>query len=260
MTENDEVVMTITKSIGRTARRAAPAHDVGRSSPLGANVVEGGVTFSLFSRRATGVELVRFDREDDAKPSRVIRIDPVTNRTYHYWHVFVPKVSPGQIYGCRVHGPSNPAHGLRFDPTKILLDPYARGVVIPKNYDREAASRGGDNAATAIKSVVVEPGAYDSEGDLPLCRPSSRTIIYEMHVRGFTCHPSSGVGEKTRGTYAGLFEKIPYLRELGITAVELLQSPFSEDSNSSCRRPGARGYATKRRAAWRPATTGPWRP
>ena len=95
-------------------------------------------------------------------------------------------------------------------------------MVVPKNYDREAAKRAGDNAATAMKSVVVDPGAYDWEGDLPLSRPSSRTIIYEMHVRGFTRHPSSGVAEKTRGTFAGLIEKIPYLQGLGITAVELL--------------------------------------
>ena len=129
---------------------------------------------------------------------------------------------PGQIYGYRVEGPSAPASGLRFDSTKVLLDPYGRGVVVPKDYDREAARRAGDNAATAMKSVVVDPGDYDWEGDVPLGRPSARTIIYEMHVRGFTRHPSSGVGEKTRGTYAGLIEKIPYLQQLGITAVELL--------------------------------------
>ncbi len=115
-----------------------------------------------------------------------------------------------------------PERGLRFDPTKVLLDPYGRGVVVPKNYGREAAQREGDNAATAMKSVVVDPGAYDWEGDAPLVLPSARTIIYEMHVRGFTRHPSSGVGDKTRGTYAGLIEKIPYLRQLGVTAVELL--------------------------------------
>ena len=195
---------------------------VGRSSPAGATVVDGGVNFSVFSRTATGVELLFFDREDAAAPSRAIRIDPATNRTYHYWHVFVPGVRPGQIYGYRVAGPSAPESGLRFDPTKVLLDPYGRGVVVPKNYGREAAQREGDNAATAMKSVVVDPGAYDWEGDAPLALPSVRTIIYEMHVRGFTRHPSSGVGDKTRGTYAGLIEKIPYLRQLGVTAVELL--------------------------------------
>ncbi len=105
---------------------------------------------------------------------------------------------------------------------KVLLDPYGRGVVIPQSYDREAAVRKGDNCATSMKSLVVDPTAYDWEGDVPLRRPTSRTIIYEMHVRGFTRHPNSGVGERTRGTYAGLIEKIPYLRDLGITAVELL--------------------------------------
>src|SRR5947209_2706395 len=194
----------------------------GRSSPLGATVADGGVNFSLFSRTATGVELLFFDREDDAHPSRVVPIDPATNRTYHYWHVFVPGVLPGQAYGYRVEGPSAPARGLRFDPAKVLLDPYGRGVVVPKNHDREAARREGDTAATAMKSVVVDPGAYDWEGDVPLARPSARTIIYEMHVRGFTRHPNSGVGETTRGNYAGLVEKIPYLRQLGVTAVELL--------------------------------------
>src|SRR5437868_5233068 len=117
---------------------------VGRSSPLGATVGDGGVNFSLYSRRATGVELLFFDREDDATPARVVRIDPATNRTYHYWHVFVTGVRPGQVYGYRVDGPSAPASGLRFDPAKVLLDPYGRGVVVPKNYDREAARRGGE--------------------------------------------------------------------------------------------------------------------
>ena len=195
---------------------------IGRSSPLGATVVPGGVNFSIYSRNASGVELVFFEREDDARPSRVITIDPAANRTYHYWHVFAPGVKEGQLYGYRVHGPFDPASGMRFDPTKVLLDPYGRGVVVPKNYSREAACRKGDNAGVAMKSVVVDPDTYDWGGDAVLCRPASRTIIYEMHVRGFTRHASSGVSEKTRGTYAGLSEKIPYLQQLGVTAVELL--------------------------------------
>jgi isoamylase len=194
----------------------------GQSFPLGATVVPGGVNFSVFSRNASSVELLFFDREDDAQPERVVSIDPVSNRTYHYWHVFVPRVQPGQLYGYRVHGKRDPANGLRFDPTKVLLDPYGRGVAVPANYSRYAAGREGDNAATSMKSIVVDPSAYDWEGDGTVCRPLSRTIIYEMHLRGFTRHPSSGVPEKTRGTYAGLIEKIPYLQQLGITAVELL--------------------------------------
>jgi glycogen operon protein len=111
---------------------------------------------------------------------------------------------------------------MRFDSTKILLDPYSRGVVVPKNYSREAGRHPGDNCATAMKSVVVHPSTYDWEGDVPLKHPSSRTIIYEVHVRGFTCHASSGLPADLRGTYAGLVQKIPYLKQLGITAVELL--------------------------------------
>jgi isoamylase len=194
----------------------------GRSSPLGASVVPGGVNFSVYSRSASAVELLLFDRDDNRQPSRVIPIDPVENRTYHYWHVFVPGLRQGQLYGYRVHGPRDPASGLWFDPDKVLLDPYGRGVAVPAGYSRDAATLSGDNAPAAMKSVVVDSADYDWEGDRAPCHPSTRTIIYEMHVRGFTRHPSSGLSAKTRGTYAGLIEKIPYLQQLGITAVELL--------------------------------------
>jgi glycogen operon protein len=195
---------------------------VGVAAPLGASPDRRGTNFSAFSRHATGVEILLFDRADDAKAARTIRLDPVTSRTYHYWHAFVPGVVAGQIYGYRVEGPADPAAGLRFDPAKVLLDPYGRAVVVPEGYDRQATRAAGDTAATAMKSVVVDPSDYDWEGDAPLRTPAARTIVYEMHVRGFTRHPSSGVDEKRRGTYAGLVEKIPYLRRLGITAVELL--------------------------------------
>jgi isoamylase len=204
----------------------------GQTYPLGATVLPGGVNFSVFSRGASAVELLLFDREDDPQRARVIPIDSAANRTYHYWHVFVPDVQPGQLYGYRVQGPFDPARGMRFDPAKVLLDPYGRGVVVPKNYSREAARLEGDNAATAMKSVVVDPYAYDWGGDTVLRRPSSRTIIYEMHVRGFTRHPSSSVPDNLRGTYAGLVEKIPYLQQLGITAIELL-SLFQFDAQDA---------------------------
>ena len=199
-----------------------PASTTGRSFPVGATLVSGGANFSVFSRSAAGISLLLFDRVDDSRPSRVIPIDPLTNLTYHYWHVFIPGIEAGQIYGFRAYGPFDPVRGFRFDPSKLLLDPYGRAVVVPKNYSRCAACQEGDNTATAMKSVVTDPHAYDWEGDLPLNRPWSRTIIYEMHVRGFTAHPSSGLPESKRGTYAGLIEKIPYLQQLGITAVELL--------------------------------------
>ena len=201
---------------------AACNTSTGRSSPIGATLVSGGANFSLFSRTATGIELLLFDIADDARPTRIIPIDPLTNRTYHYWHVFVPSVQAGQIYGYRAYGPFAPERGLRFDPSKLLLDPYGRAVAVPKNYSRAAICRGSDGVASAMKSVVTDTRSYDWEGDVPLHRPWSRTIIYEMHVRGFTAHPSSGLPESNRGTYAGLVEKIPYLQQLGISAVELL--------------------------------------
>jgi glycogen operon protein len=173
----------------------------------------------------------------------VVPIDPTTNRTYHYWHAFVPGAQPGQLYGYRVQGPSDPAAGLRFDAGKVLLDPYGRGVVVPKGYSREAAQRQGDNTATAMKNVVVDPRAYDWEGDAPLQRPCTRTIIYETHVRGFTRHASSGLAENLRGTYAGLIEKIPYLKDLGITAVELLPVFQYDPQDAPPGRPNYWGYA-----------------
>jgi isoamylase len=194
----------------------------GRSAPLGATVERGGVNFSLYSRTATQIELLLFDSADEP-PSRVIRFDPADNRLYHYWNIFVPGLQPGQLYGYRAHGPFDPAQGgLRFDPSKVLLDPYGRGVVVPKGYNRDDARDAGDNAITAMKSVVEDPRAYNWEGDMPLHRPASQTVIYEMHVRGFTRHPSSGLPDDISGTFAGLIEKIPYLQDLGITAVELL--------------------------------------
>jgi isoamylase len=194
----------------------------GRSSPLGATSSPGGVNFSIFSRHAAGVQLLLFDKVDDAKASRVIRLDPSANRTYHYWHVLVPDVRPGQLYAYRVEGAFDPSIGMRFDPAKVLLDPYGRGIVVPEAYGRDAARSPGDNAGTSMKNVVVDVAAYDWEGDAPLRRPSSQTIVYEMHIGGFTRHPSSGLAEHRRGTFAGLIEKIPYLQRLGITAVELL--------------------------------------
>lgn len=215
----------------------------GRSSPLGATVSSDGTNFSVYSKHAKRIELLLFDCVDDARPERAISIDPATNRTYHYWHVFVPGVKAGQIYGYRVDGGFDPLSGMRFDPAKVLLDPYGRATVVPKNYSRDAARLKGDNARTAIKSVVTDPRTYDWEGDAPLETPSSRTIVYEMHVRGFTCHPSSGVAEKKRGTFAGLIEKIPYLKELGVTAVELMPVFQFDAQDAPSERANYWGYA-----------------
>jgi len=194
----------------------------GQCFPLGATVRGDGVNFSVFSRNATSLELLLFDRADDPRPARIIPLDPLANRTFYYWHARVRGIGPGQLYGYRAHGPFAPEQGHRFDGAKVLLDPYARAVMYGDNYSREAARRPGDNCPHAMKSTVVDLRGYDWEGDAPLRLPYARSVIYELHVGGFTRHPSSGVRPGRRGTFAGLTEKIPYLKDLGITAVELL--------------------------------------
>lgn len=194
----------------------------GVAYPLGATIQPDGVNFSVHSKSCSYIELLLFDDVNDHRPSRVIRLNPSTNRSLHYWHVFVRGLSAGQVYAFRAAGPHLPERGLRFDATKVLLDPYGRSVAVPKDYDRAAAKCPGDNTPYAMKSVVVDLTNYDWEGDTPIRRCYSKTVIYEMHVRGFTQHPSSGVSEEARGTYRGILEKIPYLKDLGVTAIELL--------------------------------------
>jgi isoamylase len=209
-------------TIRKVETASLPPVEIGSSAPLGATIVPGGVNFSVFSKHATLVELLLFDDEAAAAPARVVPLSAPAHRTYHYWHVTVPGLRPGQVYAYRAHGPFAPERGQRFDGEKVLLDPYGLAVAVPASFERWAASRPGGNAATAMKSVVADPASYDWEGDRPINRPFTETIIYELHVRGFTNHPSSGIAAATRGTYAGLIEKIPYLKELGVTAVELL--------------------------------------
>jgi glycogen operon protein len=194
----------------------------GRGFPIGAQVSRSGVNFCVYSRGCTAMDLLLFERPSDLEPARVISLDPKINCTYNYWHIFVPGLKAGQLYAYRADGPYDPDQGLRFDRSKALLDPYGRSLVFPRGYDREAAKRYGEQLCCAPKSVVVDPSTYDWDGDLPLHRPFSKTVIYEMHAAGFTKNPNSGVDADRRGTYAGLIERIPYLQDLGITAVELL--------------------------------------
>ena len=194
----------------------------GSSYPLGATIQPGGVNFSVFSRNAASMELLLFRNAADPRPAQVIPFDPKKNRTFHYWHIFVPGLEAGQIYAFRADGPDDPESGHRYSPDKLLLDPYGRAIARPEDYSRVSAGQPGDNTPTAMKSVVADTSLYDWEGDAPLQRPYSETIIYEMHLAGFTRHASSGIDPSKRGTYAGLVERIPYLQELGVTAVELL--------------------------------------
>jgi isoamylase len=204
------------------ANKNPAIHMHGRSFPLGATLYPEGVNFSVFSKGSESVQLLLFDHVDDPKPSRVVELDRWTNRTYHYWHVFLPGITAGQLYAYRVRGPFDPERGLRFDPDKVLLDPYGRCVARPAAYSRDAARKPGDNTASAMKSVVADLSTYDWGDDAPLRRPFTKTVVYELHVGGFTRHPNSDIDPARRGTYAGLIEKIPYLQDMGISAVELL--------------------------------------
>ncbi len=211
----------------------------GQTYPLGATAYPEGVNFSVFSKHATAIELLLFDTDESPQPSQVIKLDPEHYKTFYYWHVFVKGLTAGQIYAYRVYGPYEPELGLRYDGQKVLLDPYTRAVVGWVQYDRDAAIEPGDNCAQAHKSVVVDPHTYDWEDDQPLRIPYSRSVIYEMHVGGFTRHPNSGIAPEKRGTYAGLIEKIPYLQELGVTAVELLPIHQFDEQDSP---PGLTNY------------------
>lgn len=191
----------------------------GSAYPPGAKLKTGGVNFSIFSRHATAVELLLFEKEDSPEPFQIIHLRKDANRTFFSWHVFVDNLPVGTWYCWRLDGPYQPKEtGLRFDKQKHLLDPWARAVS-HKRWQRSKACIPGDNGKTAMRCAVVDEH-YDWEGDRPLAIRSEKAIIYELHVRGFTRHTSSKV--KHPGTFAGLIEKIPYLQALGITHVELL--------------------------------------
>ncbi len=192
----------------------------GRSQPLGATPDATGVNFSVFSQYASRVELLLFDRHDAPEPSRVLVLDPDRNRSYHFWHCHVAGLAAGQVYAYRMDGPQDTKEsGTRFAPRKVLLDPYARANVNTL-WEPLRALGPEDNCAHSMRSMVVDLAAYDWEGDRPLRTPLADTVIYELHVGGLTASPTSGVNHP--GTFAAVVEKIPYLRELGVTAVELM--------------------------------------
>ena len=222
--------------------RAQTEVESGRSFPLGATLGHGGANFSVFSKHASGMKLLLFDGVDDVRPSRTIDLDRHAQRTYHYWHTFVPSVRAGQLYAYRADGPFAPEKGLRFDRDKVLLDPYGRCIACPRKRSRQAAAAPGDNAAVAYRSAVVDPHAYDWEHDRPPRRPFTKTVIYEMHVGHFTRHPNSGVAPERRGTFAGLVQKIPYLVDLGVSAVELLPVFAFDDEAAPAGKRNVWGY------------------
>lgn len=212
--------MFTTQTTQQIKSAASQLTEPGRTHPLGATPDEQGVNFSLFSEHATSVELLIFDRPNDLYPSQIIELEPKTNKTFHFWHVYVKGLKPGIGYAYRVDGPQD-LHGSgdRFNKNKVLLDPYSKSNC-HELWNRVDALGTKDNLTTSMRSVVVDINDYDWEGDRPLGKSISSSIIYEMHVGGFTKSASSNC--KYPGTFTGVIEKIPYLQELGITAVELL--------------------------------------
>lgn len=206
-----------------TSKKIEPGND----AHLGAVIRDGGVNFAVFSQHAVSVYLLLFD-EPDRQPADVIRME----RSGDIWHIFVHGIGAGQLYGLKVNGPYDPEKGLRFNPYKLLVDPYAKalsGVGKHKDHlmfgydvmspDKDLAMDTRDNAHIAPKSIVVDD-SFDWQNDAKPNIPMDKLLIYEVHLKGFTAHPSSGV--KHPGTYLGFIEKIPYLKELGINAVEFL--------------------------------------
>jgi len=221
--------------------------EVGRPHPLGADVDPNGVNFAVFSQNATAVELLLFDAHDSPEPVQVIKLDARVHKSFQIWHVYIRGLRPGYLYAYRVDGPRDRHQGHRFSPHKVLLDPYAKGTT-DTLWKRGDACGDGDNVATSQRAVIInassqfnrragDPDAYDWEGDRRLNRPLRNTVIYEMHVGGFTRSPTSGA--KHPGTFAGVVEKIPYLKDLGVTAVELL--PVFDFDQSEIDKPNPNG-------------------
>ncbi|GAX38298.1 glycogen debranching protein GlgX [Nodularia sp. NIES-3585] len=194
--------------------------EAGRTHPLGSTLCKDGVNFSIFAENATSVELLLFAQPNDLEPIQIIQLDPKINKTFHFWHTFVKGLKSGTGYAYRIDGHQDLHQaGNRFNKNKILLDPYSKSNATVL-WNRIDALGSKDNLTTSMRSVVLDISDYDWEDDRPLNRPMSDTIIYELHIGGFTRSPSSNCQHK--GTYSGIIEKIPYLKKLGITAVELL--------------------------------------
>jgi glycogen operon protein len=215
----------------------------GHPLPLGPSCLSEGVNFSLFSRNATAVDLLVFAASTDAKPRFAYRLDPEANRTGDLWHVFVKGLKHGDLYLWRAEGPFLPDRGLRFNPNKCLLDPYAKAITGDFIWDLEKAKAwdgaspeldlsfsAEDDAGTMPKCIVIDD-EFDWKGDRPLNYPLRHCVIYETHVRSLSLHPSSGIAHP--GTFRGVVESIPYLKRLGITSLELLPvQEFDEFENT----------------------------
>ncbi len=203
--------------------------------PYGAVVGDSGVQFVVFSRNATEMRLLLYNDVDDTEPSEILNFDPNQNRWGDIWSIFVPGLQPGQLYHFQASGPHDPARGMRFDANARLIDPYAKALA---GHFQPST----DGILRPPKCVVVDDH-FDWAGDRHLKTDISESVIYEMHVRGFTNHESSNV--KHPGSYLGVIEKIPYLKSLGVTAVELMpihEFPIHDYNGEKKDRPNYWGY------------------
>ena len=200
---------------------AKRAYEIGRGRPhpLGSTPDKNGVNFSVFSEHASSVELMLFENHTAIEPSQTIILDPKRHNSFHFWHVYVKGLAPGACYAFRVDGPNEPANGHRFNRNKVLVDPYSKGTTSELWVRRDATTQD-DNLKSSMRSVVIDLPDYDWEGDKPINRPMNETVIYELHVGGFTKSDTSSC--RFPGKFLGLVEKIPYLKNLGVTAVELM--------------------------------------
>jgi len=213
------------KTDGHLRRVESWEHDEGSVGPLGATWVEAehAWNFALYSRHATSVTLLLYSPKDFVKPVFQLRLDPLRNKTGRIWHCLVPRkpASTARYYAYRVEGPWDVVQGHRFDAQKVLFDPFAEDVFLPPGFSREAARQAGPNDGRAALGVLPRREPPFDWGDAPP-RHTHDTIVYELHVKGFTARANSDVAPKKRGTFLGLIDKIPYLKELGVTVVELL--------------------------------------
>ena len=195
----------------------------GRPEPLGATVTNDGINFSVYARHAHRVELLLFDNEACTQPRDVFVLDPAIHRTHDVWHAEIPKPTAdnARYYAYRCDGPNEGPH--RYDPEKVLLDPYARAVHFPPSHSRDGARGLGATMGRAPVAALPrrDPPAFDWGNDSPPRHKAHDRVIYELHVRGFTKRDPS-VPPPHRGTYLGVVDKIPYLKQLGVTTVELL--------------------------------------
>jgi glycogen operon protein len=211
----------------------------GKAHPIGATCHSQGVNFSVYSKHAETVILHFFSDENAIEPSHSFILDPRCHKHGHYWCTYIQGVSSGQLYGFEVESASLSERSKG----KVLLDPYSKAITRGENYRRTRAMQKGGNLDSCLKSVVVDHGDFDWQGVQAPNHPLSKTVIYEMHPKGFTGSKTSLLPTKNLGTFSGIIEKIPYLKSLGITAIELMPIQYFDQDDAPVGKQNYWGYS-----------------